>query len=151
VSGLSAAVNHVQSEQVGKIGGELEGVLEIIGPLSKISKVHSKGKVWFIGLNKRGCPSARLFPDVDMSEDDISKDDELFCLPCIVLRKEADDTILRRSREEVQGLVLRRLEKGDRSPDAFERVGFFTTNRMDKFSSHREHLRKVASGLIHIL
>lgn len=134
VSGLSAAVNHVQSEQVGDIGGALEGVLEIMGPSSKISKVYSKGKAWFIALGKWS-PSARLFHGVDMSEDEISKDDELFCLSCIVLRKEADGTILRRSRQEVQGLVLRRLEKRDRWPDVFERAGFFTANRTHKPSS----------------
>ena len=151
VSIVSATVNRVQPMETGKLSEALEGVLKIEGPLSKIAKVKSKRDAWLMKLDKRGRSSARLFPDVDMSEDDISISTELFCLACLVLSKEAEGTVLRSSREEVQGLVLRRLEKRDNAPNLYERVGFFTTNRMDKVSSHRKRMKKATKELIHII
>ncbi|KAH8895969.1 HET-domain-containing protein [Thozetella sp. PMI_491] len=146
---VKASVRAVRPEQEGELRAALAGILEMRAPISRISKLKQQGEAWIIGLERNAYPTARLFPDIEISEESAVQDD-LFCVACVVLKREAEQGVLNRKIEEVQGIVVRKTEQRVDKPDLFQRVGFFTTNRMEKPSSYRKQLKNGRMNLIYI-
>ncbi|PQE11538.1 heterokaryon incompatibility protein [Rutstroemia sp. NJR-2017a BVV2] len=163
VSGVSlVTIKYVEADTIpspypnGKASAALAGILKLCGPLYPIPEIRGeKNNVWFIKLSKWRGNSARLFPDIDMAEDDLrssAERGELFCLACLVLKREVENAIIRRSEQEIQGLVVRRLEvREGEEADVYERVGFFTTRRMESRSPHRKLLKNAPIETIDII
>ncbi|KAL7628332.1 hypothetical protein AAE478_002532 [Parahypoxylon ruwenzoriense] len=149
------AVHPVRWAEPDEYGKALAGTLKIRGPLLKVTKVHlDDGSNWYLSVQRPGRLSARLFPDLVMSEYDIKSEntDRLFCLSCLIVRREVEYSMLRRRLEEVQGLVLRLLEEGQNgAPDVFERVGFFSTARMGRSSPHKKRFKSAPVTLVHVV
>ncbi|KAH7363692.1 heterokaryon incompatibility protein-domain-containing protein [Pyrenochaeta sp. MPI-SDFR-AT-0127] len=105
--------------------------IKLTGPVLPIPAPTQKdGDIWHIHIGGSWSASARYFPDL---EDSIkSKDDgDLVCLPFLSLHRAKKYGLVKTSNEDIQGLVLRLVEKREgtaQSPDIYERVGYFTTS-----------------------
>ncbi|KFA73863.1 hypothetical protein S40288_00887 [Stachybotrys chartarum IBT 40288] len=106
--------------------------ITLCGPLLPISAPIIDGTTWSLDIGKMGKSSARVFPDVTSS--DMSQMSNLFCLSFIVLDREKKRRMVLASSEDVQGLVLRLVRRGEYAgaPDEYERVGYFTTSYITK-------------------
>jgi hypothetical protein len=162
VRGVSLlTINSVEAHPIpspypnGRASAALAGTLKLSGPLTPIPEIRGENNIWFIKLSKWRSNSARLFPDIDMAEDDLRSSadrGEVFCLACLVLKKEVENTVIRRTEQEVQGLVVRRVEvREGGEADVYERVGFFTTGRMESGSPHRKVLKNAPVETIDIV
>ncbi|KAK5997943.1 Cyclic AMP receptor-like A-like protein [Cladobotryum mycophilum] len=102
-----------------------EWTISITAPLLPISTPTFDGTVWNIDIGNTGKPSARFFPDIEMTEAQMTG---LVCLSFLVLHREKSHTMISASSEDVQGLVLRHVIRRDRGmADVYERVGYFTS------------------------
>ncbi|KAI8965116.1 heterokaryon incompatibility protein-domain-containing protein [Daldinia sp. FL1419] len=109
-----------------------EGKIILSGPLLGIDPPVLKDDTWNITMNQSKHPSARFFPDDE--ELNISESDNLACLSFLVLEREKTRSLAPSSSEDVQGLVLRLVNRknGMDALDEYERIGYFTTSYIEK-------------------
>jgi hypothetical protein len=109
--------------------------IKLTGPLLPIPPPSSKdGTIWHIYVGGSWSRSARFFPDI---EDAIEggTGSELACVPFLSLDRQKTNALVSTSSEDIQGLVLRLVNKREGTsdrPDVYERVGYFTTSYMKK-------------------
>ncbi len=132
----------------------LEGVLKIKAPLLKIKHLERDGHQWYIYVGPWARRrSARLLPDVATFNRDAKGDEiepELFCVSLLSLRRETEIVFHIKSRE-VQGLVVKCIERRDEGPDVYERVGFFSSAMLEGGSPHLRRFKKAPLEEIHVI
>jgi hypothetical protein len=150
ISVSDVSLKHRGSGETGKRRTSMTGYLEIFGPMSKIQQIQIDDD-WSLFTNESCSPTAVLFPDVSQHEDDLTVDTELWCLSCLLLTKREDVQRKLVSSQDIQGLVLRRLESQSGPLDAFQRVGFFTTKRMKDSSLQKRLLKDAPCKVIRLI
>lgn len=92
--------------------------------------------MWYINIGKTSKPSARVFLDVELPG--LSEMADLVCVSFLVLNRDKTWARIKSSREDVQGLVLRKARvKGEDEnvEDVYERIGYFTTSYIVKLKA----------------
>lgn len=150
----SATASTVQPSPDGERWNAMEGVVEIEAPLARITRLTCEGDKWLYihtsSLGRRR--SARLIPDLVTFADDVDGADELdlVCVSLLALRRETE-MVFHIKTHEVQGLVVKLLQKRQGEPDLYERVGFFSTALVEGVSWHLGHFKKAQIEKIHVM
>ena len=128
----------------GSSGHRRDLTITFSGPLLPISApiFDRTSSTWSLGIGGDGRKAvAQFFPDV--KEADTRWMSDLSCMSFLVLNRDKTKSLISSSSEDVQGLVLRLVTRGgvegagDRAPDVYERVGYFTTSYVAKSRSSR--------------
>ncbi|KAI0113928.1 hypothetical protein GGR51DRAFT_556426 [Nemania sp. FL0031] len=133
------------------VGSEAQaGVLKVTGPLVEVSSVRFfQEKFSFSVAHGLWRQSGVLWPDSGAFQELLDANETLYCLACLEITKERENTLLRRRSKEIQGLVLMKRTRASGFPDSesqgegnvFERVGFFTTEHLGYWSLYMGVLR----------
>ncbi|KAJ8133260.1 hypothetical protein O1611_g364 [Lasiodiplodia mahajangana] len=139
-------------EPPANIGSEAQaGVLKIRGPLVKVSSVRFIREKFVLSVahSWRRQSGVVFWPDCAAFQELLDAEEQLYCLACLEITKERENTLLRRQSREIQGLVLVRKtptngmqnSEPQGEENVFERVGFFTTENLGYWSRHMGLLR----------
>ena len=154
----SAMVSSVRPGPAGEKWNAIEGVLEIVAPLVRITRLEcERDKSYYVYVGSWGWSrrrrSARLLPDLvtfgQDGENDAGTQRELFCISLLLLRR-GTETVFAGKTTEVQGLVVQLVEQRADGPDIYKRIGFFSTGLMEGGSGHVGLLKNAPAGKIHI-